>query len=171
MPTPNKIQIVEETQKRFEESSGIYFTRYTGVNVTDITGLRDKFREQNVEYKVIKNTLVNIAAKNAGYDGLDDVLNGQIGIAFTAGDPSSPARVIKDFLKTGTALEVVGILFEGQQYASDKFGELANLPTREELLAKLLNGLQQPMTKLAATLNASMTKLAGTLDSLKNTKS
>ncbi|MBC8213282.1 MAG: 50S ribosomal protein L10 [Candidatus Marinimicrobia bacterium] len=174
MPTPQKITIVEETQKRFEESVGIYFTNYSGLNVVQATELRDMFREKDVEYLVTKNTLTNIAAKNAGYKGLDDVLQGQISIAYSKDDPSSPARVIKEFgkkYKDNNPIEVVGILFEGKQFEADKFKELADLPTRKELISQFVGCLNQPMTKLAATLNSVMTDFVGVLNSLKDKKS
>ena len=99
MATENKIKIVEVAEQDFKSSPGIYFTNYTGMNVLQATELRKQFREKNVRYTVIKNTLSKIAAKNAGIEGLDDILLGQIGIAFSDEDPTAPARVIKDFKK------------------------------------------------------------------------
>jgi large subunit ribosomal protein L10 len=173
MPTPQKIQIVEETSKRFKESSGIYFTKYTGMNVSQATDLRRKFKDNSIEYVVTKNTLTKIAADNAGYEKgvFDKILDGQIGIAYAKEDPTAPARVLKDFVKENKAFEVVGLYFEGELFDPEKYKELANLPTKDVLLAKFASALNQPMTTLAGTLNGAMSKLAGTLDSLKNTKS
>ena len=98
-------------------------------------------------------------------------LEGQIAIAYSKDDPTSPARVIKGFVKENKeCLDVVGVFFEGEVFDPSKYVELANLPSREELIAKFANCLNQPMATLASTLNGAMTKLAGTLDSLKNTK-
>ncbi len=171
MATPQKIQIVEETQKRFENSNGIYFTKYTGLSVAQATDLRDKFREKGVFYKVTKNTLTKIAAKNSGYENVDDFLENQIGIAYSESDPSAPAKVIKEFNKNGGSVEVVGVLFEGKRFEGSQFELLANLPSREDLYVKLLNGLSQPMTKLASTLSGAMTKFMYTLENLKQSKS
>ena len=170
MPTLQKAQIIEEIQGRMQNSNGIYFTKYTGVNVEQITKLRHEFRDNEVEYKVTKNTLTRIAAHNIGIDSVDGILNGQIGIAYSSDDPVAPARVIKKFIKDGGKLEVVGILFEGEYFDAEKYKELADLPSREELLSKLLSGLSQPMSQLASTLNGAMTKFIRTLDSLKNSK-
>ena len=100
MPTNQKINIVNEATDRFKKSSGVYFTKYTGIDVQTITNLRKSFRDNQVEYVVTKNTLTKIAAKEAGYENMfDDILSGQIGIAYSE-DPAAPARVIKDFLRS-----------------------------------------------------------------------
>ena len=143
------------------------------MNVGQATDLRRKFNENSIDYVVTKNTLTKIAAKNAGHaEGLfDDILEGQIGIAYSNDDPTAPARVLKDFIKVNKSFEVVGLFFEGKLFDPTKYKELANLPTKEVLLAQLASTLNQPMTTLAGTLNGAMGKLAGTLESLKNTKS
>ena len=172
MPTPQKAQIIADTSVRFKESKGVYFTKYTGMNVSQATKLRKDFREDGVEYVITKNTLTKLAAKEAGLEGkFDDILEGQIAIAYAKEDPTSPARVIKGFKEENKdCLDVVGVFFEGEVFDPSKYEELANLPSREELIAKFVGGLNQPMTKMAATLNGAMSKLAATLDSLKNTK-
>ena len=172
MATPQKIQAVEEATLRFKESTGIYFTKYTGMNVSQATELRKQFRENEVKYSVTKNTLTKIAVKNAGLGSkFDEILEGQIAIAFSIEDATAPARVIKNFSKTNNdCLEVVGVYFDGELFDPSKYKELADLLNKEELLTKLACTLNQPMTLLASTLNGAMSKLAGTLDSLKNTK-
>lgn len=171
MPNPEKTKIVENIEEHFKNSSGIYFTKYTGLNVAQATRLRDKLRENNVIFKVTKNTLTKIAAKNSGYENINDFLVGQIGIAYSESDAAIPAKVIKKFNKPKEDnLEVVGVLFEGKRFESDQFDMLANLLTKEELFSKLLSGLQQPMEKLASTLSGSLTKLMYSLENLKQTK-
>ena len=172
MPTKQKAQIIDKISVKFKEANGIYITKYTGMNVSQATDLRKQFRESDVEYLVTKNTLTKIAAKNAGHEGkFEDILEGQIAIAYSNDDPTSPARIIKNFTNGNKdCLEVVGLFFEGEVFEPEKYKELANLPSREELLAKLVGGLSQPMTQLAATLNGAMSKLAATIDSLKHTK-
>ena len=171
MPTEQKINIVKETSEKFKNSSGIYFTCYTGIDVQTITKLRKSFRDNNVDYLVTKNTLTKLAAKEAGLEGIfDDILSGQVGIAYS-NDPTAPAKVIKEFKKENEdLLEVLGLLFEGELYSSDKYKEFANLPTKEESLAKMVMMLNQPMTNLVSTLNGSMGQLLGVLNSLKDTK-
>ena len=173
MPTEQKIDIVKQTTERFKKSSGVYFTKYTGIDVQTITNLRKSFRDNQVEYVVTKNTLTKLAAKEAGYEGMfDDILSGQIAIAYSEEDATAPARVIKDFKKENKdLLEVLGLLFEGELYPSDKYKELANLPSKEESLTKMLMMLNQPLTKLAYTLEQMKgTKLVTVLNNLKDNK-
>ena len=100
MPTPQKAQIIKDTSVRFSESKGVYFTKYTGMDVAQATELRRHFRADGIEYVITKNTLTKLAAKEAGLEGkFDSILNGQIAIAYAKGDPTSPARVIKNFVK------------------------------------------------------------------------
>ena len=174
MPTPQKIEIVNELTQKFQNSSGIYFTRYSGMNVAQATELRKQFRESDVSYFVSKNTLTKIAANNAGFeDKLDELLSGQIGIAYVSGDPTAPARVIKNFEKENknATLEVVGLVFEGEIYSAEKYKELADLPSRDALLSMFVGTLNQPMSKLVGTLSGAMSKLSGVLISLKENKS
>ena len=173
MPNVHKINIVDQLTQKFESSSGIYFTCYTGMNVRQATELRKQFRESGVDYFISKNTLTKIAATKAGYeDKLNHFIKGQVGIAYADEDPTSPARVIKNFKKQNKdALEVLGLVFEGQVYGADKYKELANLPHREELIARFVGGLSQPMSQLVGTFNGVMSKLVGVLNSLKEDKS
>ena len=173
MATEKKIEMVSEIANRIENSQGIYFTKYTGMSVSEATMLRRDFRDNGVTYTVSKNTLVRLAANSAGYGNqFDRFLKGQIGIAYSEVDPVSPARVIKKFKKeNNSTIEVVGLVFEGEVYEAEKFAELASLPSREELMGKLLGGISQPMGNLVATLNGAMGKVVGLLNSLKETKS
>ena len=140
---------------KLKTSSGVYFTRYTGIDVQTITKLRKSFRDNDVDYSVTKNTLTKLAAKEAGFEGIfDDILSGQVGIAYSE-DPTAPAKVIKEFKKENKELlEVLGLLFEGKLYSSEKYKEFANLPTKEESLAKMVMMLNQPMTNLVSTICA-----------------
>ena len=172
MPNQVKLDIVEKSTGRLKEASGIYFASYTGMSVNQATEFRKLCRETNVNYSITKNTLIKIAAKNAGYkDQFNDMIKGQIAIATSIEDPVAPARIIKEFnKKNNDILKVVGVFVEGNLYDSDKYKVLAELPTREELITQFASILNQPMTKLAGVLSATMTKLAGTLTSLKEQK-
>ena len=170
MPTEHKINVIKDTVKRFQNSKGVYFTNYTGIDVKTITDLRKSFRDSNVEYVVTKNTLTRLAAKEAGYENLDEILTGEVGIAFSD-DATAPARIIKEFKKENEdLLDVLGLIFDGALYPSDKYIEFANLPTKEESLTKMVVMLSQPLTKFASALNDSFAKLLSTLGNLKETK-
>ena len=172
MPTQIKLEIVEKSTSRFKEASGIYFANYTGMNVNQATKFRKLCRETNVDYSITKNTLIKIAAKNAGYgDKFNEILQGQISIATSIEDPIAPARIIKEFNKNNNnVLEVVGVCVEGNLYDSERYKVLAELPTREQLIANFASTLNQPMTKLVGVLSATMKIFAGTLTSLKKQK-
>ena len=170
MPNENNIKVVKKLEDKIKGASALYFTKYTGMNVAQATQLRRDFRNNSVEYKISKNTLTKIAAKNAGYDNLDDLFVGQVGIAYSKDDPSAPAKIIKDFIKENDFFKVSGILFDGNRIEQNLFNVLANLPSREEMYAKILNGLSQPMTKLTLLLNSPMNKLVNVLDNLKKVK-
>ena len=170
MPNLEKNKIVENLTEKFKSCNGIYFTNYTGLDVKTITKLRKVFRSNDVDFLVSKNTLTKIAAKNAGFeDKFDEILNGQIAIAYSAEDAISPARSIKEFLKENSkaSLDVLGVLYEGELYPADKYKEFADLPSKDVLLAKLLSALNEPMTKLSRTLNGAMQSMVGVLNNLK----
>ena len=171
MANENKVKIVEAAEERFKNSPGIYFTNYTGMNVQQATELRKQFRDNNVQYMVAKNTLNKIAAKNAGISvDLDDILLGQVGIAFSNEDPTSPAKVIKEFKKDNDCLDVMGVYFDGEMFDAEKYKELADLPSKEELLGKFVGGLSYPMNTLASTLNSLMPKLLTALTEINKQK-
>ena len=171
MPSQNNIKKVEKITDKFKNSSAMYFTKYTGMNVENAAKLRMDFTDNGVDFHISKNTLTKLAAKNAGHENVfDEILSGQIGIAYAGDDPTAPARVLKEFTKEVECLEVVGLYFDGTLYDPSKYKELANLPTYDELLTKLVCGLNSQMTKVALVLNSTMSKLAGTLTSLQEQK-
>ena len=174
MSTPQKTEIINDLTQKFQNSSGIYFPNYSGMNVAQATELRKQFRESEVSYFVSKNTLTKIAANNAGFENkLDGLLSGQIGIAYVAGDPTAPARVMRNFEKENknSTLEVVGMVFEGEIFSAEKYKELADLPSRDVLLSMFVGTINQPMGKLVGVLSGAMSKLSGVLTSLKENKS
>ena len=173
MPSENNIKAVKQIEEKIKSASALYFTKYTGMNVGQATQLRRNFKNSSVEYKISKNTLTKIAAINAGYDSekMNELLVGQIGIAYADSDPTAPAKVIQDFIKENEdCLDVVGMIFEGDFFEADKYKEFADLPSKEELLTKLVVGLNSPMTKISSMLNSVMVKMVTALNSLKETK-
>ena len=174
MPNQHNISSLESIREKISNASAIYFTDYVGLSVEETNALRSLFHEADVEYRVLKNRLVKIAVKEMGYDGLDDVLKGPTALAFGSLDPTAPARVIKEFLKKeGKVKEkpaVKGLVFDGQVMDASYYVKLANLLSKEELLAKLLGGLQSPMQNTLSVLQAPMRNLVGVLMSLNETK-
>ena len=172
MPNVKKIELVETLAEKIKTSSALYFTKYTGMDVEQASELRQSFRDNSVEFLVSKNTLIKIASEKAGLDKdlFDSFLSGQIAIAYAGGDPTAPARVIKDFSKDNDCLEVVGLYFDGQLYNPDKYKEIANLPSKEELLTKFVVSLNYPMTSMLYSLKATMNNFVNVLNNLKEQK-
>lgn len=170
MPNTKNIKSVEELTDKISRAKSIYFTEYLGLNVEKITHLRREFHASNVEFKVVKNTLLRLAAKNNNIEGLDGFLSGSTAIAVSYDDPTGPARVIKKFTKENDLPEVKGIIFEGEILKGSEFERIANLPTKEESLTMLVVLLSSPMTNLVWGLKSSMTSLVNGLNNLKNQK-
>ncbi|MBS1270939.1 MAG: 50S ribosomal protein L10 [Candidatus Marinimicrobia bacterium] len=170
MPTAVKEQFVTNLQEKFADSSGIYFTDFLGLDVEQVNNLRSQFFKASVEYKVVKNRLTKLSAREAGYDNVDDLLTGPTAIAFTNDDPVAPAKILTDFAKENEKLSLKGCIFEGERIELERINTIANLPSHEELLQKLLAGLQSPMRNLVSTLNAPMQNLTFALTQLKEQK-
>jgi len=145
---------VEEIRVRLEKAQTVILTNYQGLTVEEDTQLRKQFREAGVEYKVFKNTLVKLALKELGVEGLDEHLEGPVSIALGYEDPTAPGRVISAFVKEHKALEIKAGLVQGEVYDLEKITEFASIPPREVLLGKLLGSLQSPISKFAYLVKA-----------------
>lgn len=171
MPNKKNIQQVKELTEKLNKAKAIYFTDYIGLDVGSITQLRSEFFKNSVEYCVAKNTLLKIAAKNNKIEGLDKFLLGPTAIAISYDEPTVPAKIIKEFAKKFEKPTVKGILFDGEVLDGSKFNSIADLPSREQLIAMFASSLQSPLVKLASVLNATMSSLVGVLKNLKEKKS
>lgn len=145
---------VAEIKEKMEKSQGIIFAKYQGLSVEEDTELRKSLRDAGVEYKVYKNTLTILAAKELGFDGIVDVLQGPLSVAFGYEDPTVPAKVLNDFAKTHKKLELVAGIVQGEIFDEAKVRQLATIPAREVLIAKLLGSFKAPLSNLAYLLNA-----------------
>jgi len=171
MPNTKNINQVEQLTDKLSKAKAVYFTEYHGLNVEDITKLRREFSKVDVEFKVAKNTLIKLAADNNKLKGLDPYLSGSTAIAISYEDPTGPARVLKAFKKEHELPDIKGIIFEGEVLDGKEFKRIADLPTKDQLLAMLASNLSSPMTQLALTLKSSMTDLGNVLSNLKDQKS
>ena len=172
MNKDQKTQLVESLVEKFKNSSALYFTKYTGMGVEQATELRSDFKDNDSEYFISKNTLTKLAIEKSGLDNklFDDYLSGQVGIVYAGNDPTAPARVIKKFSESNECLEVIGLYFDGEIYEPSKYKQLADLPSKEELLTKIVCGLNSPMTKVVFCLQSPMSNLVNVLNSLKASK-
>lgn len=164
-----KKQIVSDIKAKLESSSAAVLTDYRGLNVAQMTELRKRMREADIEYKVLKNTMIRFAAHELGLEELDPFLEGPTAVAFSA-DPVAPAKIIYDFAKSNKALEVkVGIL-EGEVIQASEVKALADLPSKEELLAKVVGGMQAPLYGMASVLSGTLRSFVYALDAVRKQK-
>jgi large subunit ribosomal protein L10 len=145
---------VAEIKEKMEKAQSIIFAKYQGLAVEEDTELRKALREAGVEYKVYKNTLTTLAAKELGFDGIVDALEGPLSVAFGYEDPTVPAKVLNDFAKNHKKLELVAGIVQGEIFDEAKVKQLATIPSREVLIAKLLGSFKAPLSNLAYLLNA-----------------
>ena len=170
--SPAKIAVVNEMKEKLQSAQGAVLVGFTGLSVVDVTKLRRKFREGNVEYKVIKNTLTRIAANEVGYEGLSEFLEGPTALAYSTEDAVAPAKILKEFIKeTKTeALTVKVGICDGQVIDAAGVEALANLPSREELLAKLVGSMQAPISGLVNVLQGNIRNMVYVLDAVRAKK-
>jgi len=165
-----KIRVVSELQGKFERAKGVVFTDYRGLNVEEITGLRNSLREASLEYKVIKNTLAKRAAEGTPIHAARDILNGPVGIAVGYDDPVLLAKKVLDFSKKNNKLEIRGGIIEGGLYTPEQLKTISELPSREIQLSMLVGAMQSPLSKMAGVLTATISRFAYALQALKDKK-
>lgn len=169
MPTQQKVEQVELLTEKLRRSRAAVLTDYRGLTVAQIQDLRGRLRGADVEYRVVKNTLARRAAVDAGHDDFQQVLAGPVAIAFSYDDLGAPVRLLQEFVRqTRLRVDIVGGLVEGRVMTGDQVRQLADLPSRETLIAQLMGTIQSPIATLATALNSPLAQLAGALESYKN---
>src|SRR5437660_1117501 len=164
-----KVEQVDVLTEKLKKAKVAVLTDYRGLTVSQMQELRARLRTGNVEYRVVKNTLARRAADAAGYKALESELKGPIAIAFGYEDLSLPPRLINEFVRTTRLkLEVVGGLVEGRVFNRDQVKQLADLPSREVLLAQLLGTLQSPVGQLVGIMQTPLQQLMGVLEAYKS---
>ncbi|MDD2972229.1 MAG: 50S ribosomal protein L10 [Lachnospiraceae bacterium] len=144
-----KQPVVEEISAQIKDAQSAVLVDYRGLTVDQDTQLRKALREAGVTYKVYKNTLMNFAFKGTDLEALTQYLEGPSAVAVSKDDATAPARIICNFAKTAPALEVKGGVVEGIAYDAVGIANIATIPSREELLSKLLGSMQSPITNFA----------------------
>lgn len=165
-----KQQVVEEIREKFQEAQSAVLVDYRGLNVGEVTQLRSKFREKGVDYKVYKNTMIRFAAKEAGLEGLLEHLAGPTAVAFGMEDPVAVAKIAYDFAKEHEALEIKVGMVDGNVIDVEGVKSLAELPPREILIAKVLGGLNAPISGFANVLQGTARGLVYALNGVKEQK-
>ena len=171
-PRPEKIAIVAEVQEKFSNAEAVILTEYRGLDVTDMAVLRAAMKQAGGEYKVYKNTLVRVAAKELNLE-IEELLVGPTAIAFTgtrpdgsSGDPVSIAKALTNFAKDHEDLIIKGGVLEGALLSTEEITALSKIAPREELLARLAGGIAAPLREFASLLNAIPQNFAYALSAL-----
>jgi large subunit ribosomal protein L10 len=159
-PRPDKVAVVDEVRQKLTDTDGVMLTDYRGLDVGSLAELRRALRDAGGEYKIYKNTLVRLAARDLGLE-IDDLLVGPTALAFVGerpdgsmGDVAAVAKALKDFAKTNDALVIKGGVLDDELVSADDLKALAELPSREVLLAQIAGAFQAPMAKFAGLLAA-----------------
>jgi large subunit ribosomal protein L10 len=170
MPKPEKIETVSEIKKYLQECKSVFVTDYSGLNVEDITSLRKNLRENSVKYLVAKNTLLKIAARGTGFEGIIDYLKGQTAIAFGFDDPSVPAKILYDSFKAKERPKIKAFIVDNKFYPGQEVVRLADLPPRDVLLSQIVAAVESPVSSIIGSIDAVFQDLIGTVDALAKSK-
>jgi len=171
MSTPEKVQILQDTTQRIEGAKGLYLADFSGMSVEKLSLLRKKCREQKVQFRVIKNTLLKRAFHDRGIRELDEHLVGPTGLVFSPANEMAPAKVLSDFAKEFERPRVKAAVVDGRLYDTKAIVRLAALPSREVLLSQLIGTFIAPMSNFLAVVNAVLATPANMADALAREKS
>ena len=171
MPTLEKQQILKDTSDRIREARGLYLADFTGMSVEKLSLLRKKCREQGVQFRVIKNTLLKRAFNARGITELDPFLAGPTGLVFSPESQMTPAKILADFAKEHELPRIKAAVVDGRLFDPKAIVRLASLPSREVLLAQLLATLIAPMTQFLAAIEATVALPAVMADVLERERS
>jgi len=162
-----KSELISEIKELLESSSAVYLTDYHGINVEDISSLRNQFRNEGVKYKVYKNTLVKRALDEIGkYDKIADHLVGMTGFAFTTTNPLAPAKIINKYFGDKEKLSLKACYVEGEYFDGTQLKTLATLPSKNELIASIMGSLDSPVSGIVGAINAVMRDLVSVVDQI-----
>ena len=161
-----KKAIVEALTERFQSASAGVFVDYRGITVAEDTALRRELVQNEVEYSVVKNTLTRFALDKVGLAGLDEVLHGTTSLATSAGDPIAPIRIVNDYSKKlGDRFNIKAAFMDGKILSAAEIEEIAALPGKDALYAKVLGTMLAPITSLAVCLGQILEQKGGSVES------
>ncbi len=166
MARPEKVDVVTDIRERLQNAKAVFVTDYSGLNVEQITKLRKNLRENRVAYVVAKNTLMAIAARETGHESLVGHMKGQTALAFGADDPAVAAKILYTSFKEIEKPIIRAFILEGEIHSGKEIVRLAELPSREILLAQLIGVVESPLTAIIYSLDAVFQELVGTVDAL-----
>lgn len=146
--------VIDEIKEKFDKAESAVVIDYIGITVAEADAMRKKLREADVDYTVYKNTLVKRAIAGTDYESLGDVLAGPSAFAFSYSDATAPARVINEVIKDYKKMEFKAGVVEGTFYDADGIKKIADIPSRETLIAKFMGSIQSPVSKAVRTFAA-----------------
>ena len=162
---------IEAIKEKVSKAKVALVTEYRGLSVEEITYLRRELQKENSDYMVTKNTLAKLAVQGTEFEVLSEVLKGPIAIAFGYEDQAAPAKVIAKFIKEKKKAEIIAAALDGQLFNAEQAKQLANIPSKEELYAKMLGCINSPATGIAGAVNAVMSSLVRAVDAVAKQKS
>ncbi len=166
-----KAEIIAEAKELIENSTAIYLTDYSKINVADISEIRNQFRKEGVSYRVFKNTLFKRALVESGkFEKLANHLEGMTGFAFSSTNPVAPAKIIKKYFDASQKLSLKACYIETEYYDGSKLSELATLPSKQELIASILGSLNSPVSGIVGSIAAVMRELVSVVDEVSKKK-
>ena len=165
-----KSEKIDEIKSKIEKAQVAVITDYKGLSVEEITNLRRAIQQDGGDYMVTKNTLAKIAIKGTPYEVLADKLTGPVALAFGFKDPVTPAKAVKTFIDKVKKGEILGAVLDGKLLSVEETKELAALPSKEELIAKLLGSLNSPASGIVGSINAVMAQLTRAMAAVRDKK-
>lgn len=166
----SKKQQVSEMVDKFQRAASGVLVDYRGLTVEEDTKLRAELRKAGVEYAVVKNTLTRFAANEVGFNEFDPILNGPTALAMSYTDAVAPAKVLVEYGKKNENLEIKGGFIEGKVVSVAEISELASLPSKEVLVAKLLGSMNSPIQGFASVLNGTLSGFVRALQAVADKK-
>ena len=165
-----KEAVIVGIKEKIEKAKSVVLLDYRGLTVQEVTALRDQMRGAGIEYKVIKNTMLTRAAAELGITGAEELFKGPTAVAFGFTDPVAPAKILVEFIKKAKKTEIKGGMLEGKVVGIDQIKYLAELPSKEVLIAKMLGTLNAPITNLVGVLSGVPRALVCTLNAIREQK-
>ena len=171
MPTEQKTETIKDLSQQMAEAKSIVLADYTGLDVAAVTQLRRSLRSASVDYRVVKNRLAKRAASDAGLASLEEFFNGPTAMAFAREDPLEPVRVLQKFVDGGGKLAIKSGFIDGQVLSPEQVKDLASLPSRDELIGRVIGSVQSPLRGLVGVCNGLLRNLVGVLAAIEADKS
>lgn len=166
----DKARVIDDLKDRFSRAKAVVFADYKGMTVAEMSELRKQLKDSSVEFRVVKNTLARIASRDTDIAVADDIFRDPVGVAIGYDDPVTAVKKVLEFTKTNEKLAVKGAVVEGKLCEENEIKEIATLPAKEILLARLAGTLQAPASNMARALAATVSSLGYAMSALRSKK-